>query len=195
MPCHPMILGDTRSLLAVKLKQSGKVIDPTDLVAQFHMVADDGTEVVAWTAANVTKVTFPANADGTIDNGLQYDFQAADVDTAGTFWVWFRVGDPKTGTITDAVQANPVVITSAGHGLVTGDIITITGIAGMVELNGRTFTVTKIDNDTFSLNGEDGTGHTNYISGGTWTSSTTADEWTTFPAEGRDFEIVITDTV
>jgi hypothetical protein len=38
----------------------------------------------------------------------------------------------------------------------------------MVEINDRTFTVTRVDANTFSLDGEDGTGHTAYSSGGTF---------------------------
>jgi hypothetical protein len=40
----------------------------------------------------------------------------------------------------------------------------------MVEINDRTFTVTRVDANTFSLDGEDGTGHTAYTSDGTFTA-------------------------
>jgi hypothetical protein len=74
----------------------------------------------------------------------------------------------KTQAITGATAANPVVITSNNHGLQTGDTCRITGVVGMVEINDRTFTVTRVDANTFSLDGEDGTGHTAYSSGGTF---------------------------
>ncbi len=73
-----------------------------------------------------------------------------------------------TGSITDATQADPVVITSANHGLLDGQKISITGVGGMVELNDREFIVVGLTADTFELVGEDGTGHTAYSSGGTW---------------------------
>jgi hypothetical protein len=76
----------------------------------------------------------------------------------------------KTQAITGATAANPVVITSNNHGLQTGDTCRITGVVGMVEINDRTFTVTRVDANTFSLDGEDGTGHTAYSSGGTFTA-------------------------
>jgi hypothetical protein len=76
----------------------------------------------------------------------------------------------KTQAITGATAANPVVITSNNHGLQTGDTCTITDVVGMVEINDRTFTVTRIDANEFSLDGEDGTGHTAYSSGGTFTA-------------------------
>jgi hypothetical protein len=77
----------------------------------------------------------------------------------------------KTQAITGATQANPVVITANNHGLQTGDTCTITGVVGMVEINDRTFTVTRVDANTFSLDGEDGTGHTAYSSDGTFAAA------------------------
>jgi hypothetical protein len=70
--------------------------------------------------------------------------------------------------ITGATTANPVVITSNDHGLQTGDTVEIDNVGGMVEINGRSFTVTRVDDNEFSLDGEDGTGHTAYTSGGDW---------------------------
>jgi len=70
--------------------------------------------------------------------------------------------------ITGATTADPVVITSNNHGLQTGDTVEIDNVGGMVEINGRSFTVTRVDANTFSLDGEDGTGHTAYTSGGDW---------------------------
>lgn len=73
-----------------------------------------------------------------------------------------------TGNITNATQANPIVITSTSHGLFTGAKLTIQNVGGMTELNGNTYTITVIDSDTFSLDGVDGTGYTAYTSGGDW---------------------------
>jgi hypothetical protein len=77
----------------------------------------------------------------------------------------------KTQAITGATAADPVVITSNDHGLQTGDTCTITGVVGMVEINDRTFTVTRVDANEFSLDSEDGTGHTAYSSGGTFAAA------------------------
>lgn len=69
--------------------------------------------------------------------------------------------------ISAASQTNPVrITTSANHGLVTGDEVHLDDIVGMTELNDRDFTITVFDADEFDLNGEDGTGHTAYVSGG-----------------------------
>lgn len=70
-------------------------------------------------------------------------------------------------TITGATQANPVrITTSAAHGLATGDEVHIDNVGGMTEINNRNFEITVFDSDEFDLNGEDGTGHTAYTSGG-----------------------------
>lgn len=67
-------------------------------------------------------------------------------------------------TITGATNASPIVITATGHGFATNDVITIAGVTGNTAANG-TFTITKVDNDTFSLNSSTGNGA--YVSEGT----------------------------
>lgn len=71
--------------------------------------------------------------------------------------------------ITAASQANPCSITSNGHGLATGDEISIFVISGMTQLNYRRFTVTVTGVNAFTLNGVDSTGYTAYVSGGSFT--------------------------
>ena len=60
----------------------------------------------------------------------------------------------------------PIEITSTAHGLVTGDIVEITGVGGNTNANG-TWTVTRVDSDKFTLNSS--TGNTAYTGGGIWT--------------------------
>jgi hypothetical protein len=70
-------------------------------------------------------------------------------------------------TITGATAANPVVITSNAHGYSNGDSVVITGVVGMTQLNGKTFTVAGVTANTFQLSGVNGTAYTAYVSGGT----------------------------
>jgi hypothetical protein len=70
-----------------------------------------------------------------------------------------------SGSITNATNASPIVVTSAGHGLTSGTRVTITGVGGNPGANG-TFVITAVSADTFSLNGSSGGGA--YTSGGTW---------------------------
>lgn len=54
-------------------------------------------------------------------------------------------------SITAATKARPVVITSAGHGFVNGDVVWITGVSGMTQLNNKPFRVVNRTTDTFEL--------------------------------------------
>lgn len=74
--------------------------------------------------------------------------------------------------ITGVTQANPGVVTSTAHGLLTGDKILISGVVGMTELNENYYWVTRLTANTFSLTDEfganvDTSGYTAWSSGGT----------------------------
>jgi len=73
-------------------------------------------------------------------------------------------------TITGATAANPCVI-SAVNTLSDGDIVEISSVAGMTELNGNFYQVDDATGTTFSLNDLDGanvdsSGYGAYVSGG-----------------------------
>jgi hypothetical protein len=90
------------------------------------------------------------------------------------FWLMDIIDDVKTktrATITGITKANPGVITATAHGFVSGDIVQLDSIAGMTELNHRTFVVVYATADTFSLKDLEGTAinttnYTTYSSGG-----------------------------
>lgn len=69
--------------------------------------------------------------------------------------------------ITAISQANPAVVTAAGHGLANGDVVYITGVLGMTEVNDQFFTVANATPNTFELSGIDSTAYGAYTSGGT----------------------------
>lgn len=76
-------------------------------------------------------------------------------------------------TVTGVTQANPAVVTVTGHGLSDGDEVFINDVAGMTELNGKSYVVDVLTANTFALyKGTDGTtaidstGYTAYSSGG-----------------------------
>ena len=72
-----------------------------------------------------------------------------------------------TKTITAITKANPAVVTSSSHGYVDGDTVAIASVAGMTQLNGRTFTVANKTTNTFELSGTDSREYGTYSSGGT----------------------------
>jgi hypothetical protein len=74
--------------------------------------------------------------------------------------------------ITAATQSNPATITVTGSTAATGDWVFVTGVAGMTQLNGRTFPVQSRAGDVLTLADPiigllDSTGYGAYISGGT----------------------------
>lgn len=85
--------------------------------------------------------------------------------------------------ITGATQANPCVITTAAHGLATGDRVRITMVGGMEELNATSrnpYRVVVLTATTFALqdiygNNIDSTGFSAYTSGGVVTKLNNVD--------------------
>jgi hypothetical protein len=76
------------------------------------------------------------------------------------------VSTPENTVLTDSsnqiTQANPAVVTTAvAHGLAIGDVIGLSGIAGMVEVNEKSFVVGTVPlTTTFTLQGIDSTLYT-----------------------------------
>lgn len=75
------------------------------------------------------------------------------------------------GTVADATNASPIVITAAGHGLLNGSQVVISGVLGNTAANG-TFTVRNVTANTFELFDVAGvnpvSGNGAYVSGGRW---------------------------
>ena len=72
------------------------------------------------------------------------------------------------GFITGATKANPCLITSPDHSLLTGSVIYIANVQGMTELNAALYTITVTGPNNFTLNNIDSTGFTAYKKGGIW---------------------------
>jgi len=96
----------------------------------------------------------PMSGRAHLADGYNMNFQDINnmVDKAFNEWA---IGDPKK--ILKMTKANPIRMTSPGHGLSTGDNIRIHDVkaakgtgAAVVQFNG-TFVVRKVDNDTVTL--------------------------------------------
>lgn len=73
-----------------------------------------------------------------------------------------------SGSVSAITQANPgEVTTSANHLLQTGQYVTFDSVGGMVEVNKKTYKITVIAADKFTI-GIDTTTYTAYTAGGTW---------------------------
>ena len=69
------------------------------------------------------------------------------------------------GAITAITQANPAQVTQAAHGYANGDIIFIANVSGMTQVNGLFYTVTKVNDDAYTI-GVNSSAFTAYSSGG-----------------------------
>lgn len=108
---QPRWIGDTAKVLSVEIMNanSSGVIEAVNLTGKtvkFRMVnSATGVEKVAETAATVTVAA---------SGYAQYDFQAADVDTAGVFDAWFIVyASGETDTFPVATHGLQVHISSS----------------------------------------------------------------------------------
>jgi hypothetical protein len=88
-----------------------------------------------------------------------------------TFTTTDPFGDVSTKTITGITQANPAVVTAAGHGFTTGDQVCIRDVVGMTQVNLEHYKIVVIGANTFSLQtlagaAVDSTSYGAYTSGG-----------------------------
>lgn len=81
-------------------------------------------------------------------------------------------GSSPSPAITAITKANPAVVTSASHGLVDGDVVYITGVVGMTEVNDKGFIINQLDANTFELIDTNSTGYGAYVSGGRFDKGT-----------------------
>lgn len=78
--------------------------------------------------------------------------------------------DNGTGPITGITQANPCVVTISQNWNI-GDLVTITGVVGMTQINTQTAAITARTGTTITLGSINSTAYTAYVSGGTASDS------------------------
>lgn len=83
-----------------------------------------------------------------------------------TFQQDFIWGCGEVIKVSGVALGSVTTITAPRHNLQTGQVITLTGIKGAVELNDGTYTITVVDNNTLTLDGVDSTLFGLYLSGG-----------------------------
>ncbi len=121
-------------------------------------------EVITVADANTYTITHGSNASSTVSSGggsptIAYLLSSSEADSvSGTGWgagTWDTAregGTAETKVITDITAANPgVVTTSTSHLWSTGDEVKLTGVAGMIEVNGVTYTITVTTGTKFSI--------------------------------------------
>ncbi|MFO0977216.1 MAG: ubiquitin-activating E1 FCCH domain-containing protein [Planctomycetaceae bacterium] len=181
----------TRSGL-VQQATTGRVGNPIVITTTNHGLQTGDRVMLQGLVNHDSTVNFPGNGLFTVTRltNNTFSLQGTDVNVTGALYAgggaWyvpdFRGGgtdqnaargfvqidlkaDATPKAITGATNTVGIDITSAAHGLKTGDRVRITGVQGNTAANG-TFTVTVIDANTFRLKGVTGNGA--YTVGGTF---------------------------
>lgn len=104
----------------------------------------DNTDIASDPVVMIASVLFDTDeGNGNLaECGLFVNDSGAPMFSRGLFGI---------GSISGATQADPVVITCVAHGLTSGDMVYIEGVAGMTELNGNAYYIDKLTDDTFAL--------------------------------------------
>lgn len=108
---------------------------------------------------------------------LRRAISMASIGTSGAspWTVNIFSGAGLVGTITGASKAVNCEITSPNHNLPNGASIVISGVVGMTQLNGNTYTITVVDANNFTI-GVDSTTYGAYVSGGSWVDAIEVNE-------------------
>jgi len=135
----------------------------------------DDTTVNFTGTGNATYPAYALTGSGVPFAKTTHNGQACGVsDVNGNVWKvnpgMTCIGASKA--ITGATQTNPVQLTVTGHGYATGQVLTVTAVAGMTQINNRVYTITVVDANTISLDGVDGTAFSAYTSGGSCLTGT-----------------------
>lgn len=93
--------------------------------------------------------------------GKRFKFQGSSISLMTGF-----ASDSPPPHISAISKANPAEVTSNGHGLSNGDVVRITEVAGMLEVNDELFVVANKTSNSFELEGVDSSGYGTYTGAG-----------------------------
>ncbi len=87
--------------------------------------------------------------------GFEFNNEQTYIIEAGnTYFRFIKDGEPileTAKTITNITKASPAVVTINSHGFSNGDEVSISGVVGMTEVNGKNFKVASVATNTFAL--------------------------------------------
>jgi len=150
-----MVLDITGSMRGTKLadmKTAAK--DLVDMVVQDAQTPFYSKVALVPFSRGVNAGSYAASARGAV---------TAATSITGASW---STGASKS--ISAATRASPVKITTtSSHGFNNGDVVWISGVSGMTQINNRAFVVAGKTGTTFQLQGVNGTSYSSYWSGGT----------------------------
>ena len=136
-----------------------------DLVAAnlYHQVTTfdtDGPEIVSQSDSANNRLILGASR--TYEVAFMVAGEVAGAGCLYEFEAWAI--EPETVRITAITQANPGVVTAAGHNIPEGHTVKISGVAGMTEANNKLYQAKNVTADTFELTDADG----NNVNTGGW---------------------------
>ena len=172
-------LGDGQKYGAQPADSEGSLVDGEWVVTIPAVDKDSGELAADLAAAIATRQTaIDAQRDALLAAGKTISGKTYDgsIGTIGGMTVsrerTGRLAGALTKVITNITQANPGVITSAVHGIPTGQWVLVEDIVGMTELNDNTYVAESLSGTTLKLKTLAGrdintTSFTAYTSGGT----------------------------
>jgi hypothetical protein len=92
---------------------------------------------------------------------VRYKFQGSTIAVVTGFH-----GSSPSKAITAITKANPAVVSVSAHGFSNGDVVKISDVVGMTELNGGVYIIDNKTTGTFELVDVDSRGYGTYTSGG-----------------------------
>ena len=97
-----------------------------------------------------------------MSGGKRFRFQGSTIAVVTEFGA-----DSPSLHVLDITKADPAVVTtSAAHGLSNGDVVKLSGILGMTEVNDEVFVVESLTSTTLSLVGVDSTNYGTFVDSG-----------------------------
>tara|TARA_B100000315_G_scaffold213757_1_gene211872 strand:+ start:1265 stop:2140 length:876 start_codon:yes stop_codon:yes gene_type:complete len=163
----------------------------------FESFTSDGGREYIFTNANASDAIYKVQIGTKVVPFTPETASVEDIDDSNISVIGYYIKtDVANGTITGATTANPIVITSASHGLGSNDYVYISEISGLLsssgalsEVNGIRHQITKINDNSFSID-TDGSGYSvSYSSGGVWVEDTKKLHFTKNPDSGGSIKV------
>ncbi len=164
------VIGVGENYAGIKLPDAAVVrtIDLVDLWHRFEGFTEDMPEKISNGVFGSHHIVVGASGD------YEVKFALAGSSAANSKIFEFHVFEIGAATvaITAVTEATPGVVTAVAHGRSNGEKVLIVDVVGMIELNGKLYTVANKADDTFELTDEEDVnvatgGFTSWSSGGT----------------------------
>lgn len=109
---------------------------------------------------------------GLVADTKEYDLNLGSVRRILSIFIAKAESTDTTNSVTGITlsSTDPVSITIVAHGLTTGRQGVFSSVGGTTELNDNTYKITKVDANTFTLQGTDSSDFTAWTSAGTFSS-------------------------